>query len=96
MEVVGSTQVDANPWMSVREDTVLEILPSMSALRCRVLVATRLTPCAPDRDLEEQDMRSAWFHRSEVERMIGDGTITDAESVAAYSLLALRGDPAIG
>jgi hypothetical protein len=31
-----------------------------------------------------------------VERMIGDGTITDAESVAAYSLLALRGDPAIG
>jgi 8-oxo-dGTP pyrophosphatase MutT (NUDIX family) len=178
MEVLGSRQVYANPWMSVREDTVrrtdgsagvhgvvetpdiapvipvdgdrlhlveqfrhpvagrrwefpsgsrdervdvdasalaerelreetgllagnlvphgtLEVLPRVSALRCRVFVATALTPGAPDRDLEEQDMRSAWFHRSEVERMIGDGTITDAKSVAAYSLLALRGDPAI-
>ena len=36
-------------------------------------------------------MRSAWFTRADVERMISDGTITDAKSTAAYALLLLRG-----
>ena len=42
-----------------------------------------------DRGLEEQDLRSAWFTRAEVERMIRDGAFTDAKSVAAYTLLLL-------
>lgn len=68
----------------------LEVAPSMFSLRCRVFLATDLTHGVPDRDLEEQDMRSAWFTRADVERMIGDGTITDAKSTAAYALLLLH------
>ncbi len=55
------------------------------------LLATDLTPGPPQRDLEEQDMRATWFARSEVERMIRDGTISDAKSIAAYALLLLHG-----
>lgn len=42
-----------------------------------------------DLDLEEQDMRSAWYSRAQVERMIHDGTMTDSKSIAAYALLLL-------
>lgn len=35
-------------------------------------------------------MRSAWFDRSDVERMITEGAIRDAKSVAAYALFVLR------
>ena len=68
----------------------LDVAPSMFSQRCRVFLAADLTPGAPQRELEEQDMRSAWFSRAEVERMINDGTITDAKSTAAYTLLLLR------
>jgi hypothetical protein len=43
----------------------------------------------PQRDIAEQDMRSAWFTRPEVERMIRDGQIIDAKSIAALMLLNL-------
>src|SRR3712207_7433806 len=33
------------------------------------------------------DMRSAWFTRWEVERLISTGSISDARSIAAYALL---------
>lgn len=63
----------------------------MLSQRCRVFLATGLTEGAPEREVEEQDMRSAWFTRADVERMIEDGTFTDAKSLAAYTLLLLRG-----
>ena len=69
----------------------LDVAPSMFSQQCRVFLATDLTPGAPQRELEEQDMRSAWFTRVDVERMIGNGTITDAKSTAAYALLLLHG-----
>jgi 8-oxo-dGDP phosphatase len=56
-----------------------------------VYLATDLTAGEPDRDPEEQDMRSAWFERAEVEEMIRSGVITDAHTVAAYTLLLLSG-----
>jgi 8-oxo-dGDP phosphatase len=68
----------------------LDVMPSMLNQRCRVFVATDLTPGTPERDLEEADMQSAWFTRADVERMITDGTITDAKSLAAYTLLLLH------
>ncbi len=55
----------------------LDVMPSMLSQRCRVFLATGLTQGTPQRDLEEQDMRSAWFTRAELERMITDDTITD-------------------
>jgi 8-oxo-dGTP pyrophosphatase MutT (NUDIX family) len=70
---------------------MLDVAPGMFNQRCRVFLATDLTHGAPQRELEEQDMRSAWFIRADVERMISDGTITDAKSIAAYTLLLLHG-----
>ena len=69
----------------------LDVAPSMFSQRCAVFLATDLTAGPPQRELPEQDMRSAWIARVDVERMIIDGTITDAKSTAAYTLLLLRG-----
>ena len=68
----------------------LEVAPSMVNQRCSVFLAMDLTEGTLQRDSEEQDMHSAWFTRADVERMIKDGTITDAKSAAAYALLLLR------
>jgi len=62
----------------------------MFSQQCLVFLATDLTHGAPQRELAEQDMRSAWFTRADVERMISLGTITDAKSCAAYTLLLLH------
>jgi hypothetical protein len=35
-------------------------------------------------------MRTQWFPRGEVERMISDGVITDDSTLAAYLLLVMR------
>ena len=69
----------------------LDVSPSMFSQRCSVFLATDLTDSTPQRELEEQDLRSAWFTRVDVERMIDDGTITDTKSIAAYTLLLLHG-----
>jgi 8-oxo-dGTP pyrophosphatase MutT (NUDIX family) len=69
----------------------LDITPSTFNQRCNVFLATDLTQGEPQREPGEQDMRSAWFARAYVERMISDGTITDSKSIAAYALLLLRG-----
>ena len=68
----------------------LDITPSTFNQRCRVFLATDLTQGSPEREPGEQDMRSAWFSRADVERMISDGTITDAKSIAAYAQLLIR------
>lgn len=68
----------------------LDLAPGMFSQRCRVFLATGLTDGEPQRELEEQDVRSAWFTRADVERMITDGTLTDAKTAAAYTLLLLR------
>ena len=71
----------------------LDVAPGMSNQRCSVFLATDLTQGAPQRELEEQDMRSAWFTRADVERMANDGMITDSKSIAAYALLLMGGAP---
>ena len=69
----------------------LDVAPGMLSQRCQVFLATELTTGRPDREIEEQDMRSAWFTRADLERMILDGSFTDAKSTAAYALMLLRG-----
>ena len=66
-----------------------DVAPGLSSQRCAVFLATDLALGSPDRDLTEQDMRAAWFTRAEVEGMIADGTITDAKTLAAYTLVLL-------
>jgi 8-oxo-dGTP pyrophosphatase MutT (NUDIX family) len=67
----------------------LDLAPGLSSQRGWVFLATGLTEGEHDREHEEQDMHSAWFHRAEVERMMRDGEITDAQSIAAYALLLM-------
>ncbi|HET6733942.1 NUDIX hydrolase [Mycobacterium sp.] len=67
----------------------LDVAPGMSSQRGWVFVATGLTEGEHDREHEEQDMHSAWFSRAELERMIRDGEITDAQSLAAWALFIL-------
>lgn len=69
---------------------LLDVAPGMSSQRGRVFLATDLTEGEPELEAEEQDLRSAWFPRSEVEAMIRAGAITDAQSIAAWTLLLLH------
>jgi ADP-ribose pyrophosphatase len=68
----------------------LDVAPGMTSQRGWVFLATGIVEGEADREHEEQDMRSAWFPREEVEQMIRRGVIADAQSVAAYGLFLLR------
>ena len=68
----------------------LDIAPGMSSQREHVFLATELTAGAPDREHQEQDMRTAWFTIAEFEAAVRDGAIVDAQTLAAYLLLRLR------
>ena len=65
----------------------LDVAAGMSSQRGWVILATEIREGVPDREHEEQDMRSQWFPRVRVEQMILAGEITDAQSIAAYALL---------
>jgi 8-oxo-dGTP pyrophosphatase MutT (NUDIX family) len=69
---------------------LLDVAPGMSSQRGRVFLATEVAEGRPEREPEEQDMRSAWFNRVTLEQMITDGNVTDAQSIAAYGLLLLH------
>ncbi len=95
---VGATELAAR---ELREETglraanlveigVLDVAAGMSSQRGRVFLATGLTQGEHDREPEEQDMRAAWFSRTEFEKMICASEITDAQSIAAYALLLLH------
>ncbi|WP_326958223.1 NUDIX hydrolase [Amycolatopsis sp. NBC_01286] len=67
----------------------LDVAAGMSSQRGWVFLATELTEGEPEREIEEQDMRSAWFTRADVEKMILTGEMTDAQSLAAWTQLML-------
>ncbi|RZS32466.1 8-oxo-dGTP pyrophosphatase MutT (NUDIX family) [Herbihabitans rhizosphaerae] len=75
---------------SLTEIGQLDVAPGLSSQRGRVFLATELTEGEHEREHTEQDMTSAWFPRGEFEAMIARGEITDAQSVAAYTLLLLH------
>jgi 8-oxo-dGTP pyrophosphatase MutT (NUDIX family) len=68
---------------------LLDVAPGMSSQRGIVFVATGVTEGKHEREHSEQDMHSEWFTREEVERMILEREITDAQSIAAWALLLL-------
>ena len=74
----------------ITEIGVVDTAPGMSSQRGRVFLATELTAGPPQREHEEQDMRSSWFTRATFEAMAAAGEITDAQSLAAYTLLHLH------
>ncbi|MFI9503358.1 NUDIX domain-containing protein [Nocardia sp. NPDC052566] len=69
---------------------VIDAAPTLTAQRGHVYLATGLTAGPPEREPEEQDMRSKWFARTTVESMIRSGEIATAGTVAAYTLLLLH------
>lgn len=69
----------------------VDIAPGMSSQRGWVFLATGIAEGKSDREHEEQDMRSAWFSREDVEQMIRSGVIVDSQSIAAYGLFLLHG-----
>ncbi|WP_425484911.1 NUDIX domain-containing protein [Amycolatopsis anabasis] len=75
---------------SMVELGLLDVAPGVSSQRGRVYLATELTEGEHEREHEEQDMRTAWFGRAEVESMIARNEITDAQSIAAYTLLCFH------
>lgn len=75
---------------SLTEIGELAIAPGLTSQTGTVWLATDLTEGTPDREVEEQDMRSAWFSRSDFEKMLRAGTIIDAQTIAAYMQLLLH------
>lgn len=69
---------------------LLDVAAGMASQRGRVFLATGLTEDVHAREHEEQDMRTGWFTRPQFERAVADGVITDAQSIAAYTLLQLH------
>jgi ADP-ribose pyrophosphatase len=58
---------------------------------CHIFLATGLRRGYAHLEREEQDLVTREFTRSEMERMIPNGEIKDATTVAAFGLLRLRG-----
>ena len=56
-----------------------------------VFLAKSLHRAAPELEREEQDLITRTFAAAEVERMIGEGAIKDATTVATWGLLRLKG-----
>lgn len=67
----------------------LDVAPGMTSQRGWVWLATGLTEGEHEREHEEQDMHSAWFSGADIEAMIVAGEITDAQTIAAWTLLRL-------
>lgn len=68
----------------------LDTAAGLTSQRGWVFLATGISEGEPEREHEEQDMRSAWFSREDVEQMIRSGVIADAQSIAAYGLFLLQ------
>ena len=75
----------------VRVLGTVDITPSTMTQRCTVVLATDLTQAADQRDVGEQDLRSAWFTHAAVVAMIRSGELVDAKSLAAFALLGAAG-----
>jgi ADP-ribose pyrophosphatase len=70
----------------------LDVAPGMSSQRGWVFLATGITEGEHEREHEEQDMHSEWFTGEQIESMIVEGIITDAQTIAAWTLLRLAND----
>jgi 8-oxo-dGDP phosphatase len=86
-ELLEETGFSAGAWELLGE---LYCVPGFSSQAGHVYLATELVAGEFDREHEEQDMRQAWFSRRDVETMLRDGTIKDAQTVACYGFFLLR------
>ncbi|BBZ42974.1 ADP-ribose pyrophosphatase [Mycobacterium parmense] len=68
----------------------LDVAAGMTSQRGWVFLATGIIEGESELEHEEQDLRSSWFSREEVEEMMRSGVMTDAQSIAAYGMFLLR------
>lgn len=87
-ELLEETGLRAGSWELLGR---LYCVPGFSSQSGHVYLATQLVHGELARELEEQDMRQAWFSRAETERMLRDGTIRDAQTIACYGFFLLHG-----
>jgi ADP-ribose pyrophosphatase len=85
-ELAEETGLSAATW---RKLGMLHPCYGLTTHTMHVFLASDLTPGAPRREATEVDMITARFPVAQFERMIRDGTIRDALSIAAYGLLKL-------
>ncbi|WP_119580089.1 NUDIX domain-containing protein [Streptomyces europaeiscabiei] len=57
---------------------------------CHVFLAEELTAGEPEREATESDMHQCWVNFDEWQSLVSGGLITDAATLAAYSLLLLN------
>lgn len=67
----------------------LDVAPSTVSHGCQIFLATDLSEGIPQREPEEQDLRSGWHEVAAVRQMVADGSVTDAKTVAAFALFLL-------
>ncbi|MBR7833657.1 NUDIX hydrolase [Actinospica durhamensis] len=87
-ELLEETGLRAERWELLGE---LYCVPGFSSQGGHVYLATGLVPGEFAREPEEQDMRLAWFARADLEKMMRDGTIRDAQTIACYGFFLLHG-----
>ena len=68
----------------------IALAPGITSQECDVFLATDLTAGPTAREHTEQGMRQRRFGRSELERLIREGGVTDGPTIAAYTLLRLH------
>ena len=56
-----------------------------------VWLATELVPGPPEREVTEQGMRASRVPDAEFRRMVREGELVDAATVAAYAMVTMRG-----
>ncbi len=87
-ELLEETGLRAERWELLGE---LHCVPGFSSQGGHAYLATGLARGEFDREHEEQDMRLAWFARADLEKMMRDGTIRDAQTLACYAFFLLHG-----
>ncbi|WP_208411533.1 NUDIX domain-containing protein [Mycolicibacterium fluoranthenivorans] len=86
-ELREETGLRATSWQVLGQ---LDVAPGMSSQRGWAYLATGITEGDHEREHEEQDMHSEWFTAGQIDQMIRDGVVTDAQTLAAWLLLKLR------
>lgn len=87
-ELLEETGLSAEHWELLGE---MYCAPGFCSQSGQVYLATGLSRGRFAREPEEQDMRLDFFPRTEVEKMMRDGTIRDAQTLAGYAFFLLRG-----
>ncbi|QNJ92087.1 NUDIX hydrolase [Mycolicibacterium fluoranthenivorans] len=88
-ELREETGLRAASWQVLGQ---LDVAPGMSSQRGWAYLATGITEGDHEREHEEQDMHSEWFTAGQIDQMIRDGVITDAQTLAAWLLFRLHGE----